>query len=203
MTLAIEPNPPTFVPAPGEVKRFTVEEYHRFIQAGAFHPEERVELLDGWMVYKVTHNPLHDAVVDQVQEAIRKRVSEEWRVRVQSAITTADSEPEPDVVVARGPASRYLAAHPGPADIALLVEVADSSLNRDRVEKARLYARAGIDQYWIVNLPESLVEVYRQATGAGAAATYSEPQRFGINDSIPLAIGGQSLSPIPVKEILP
>jgi Uma2 family endonuclease len=209
MTLAIEPspplavNPPSFFPSPSTLKRFTVEQYHTFIQAGVFHPEERLELLEGWIVFKVTHNPLHDATVDQVQEAIRDRLSKDWRIRVQSAITTPDSEPEPDVVVARGPASRYSNNHPGGADIALVVEVADSSLHRDRVEKGPIYARAGVPEYWIVNLPESVVEVYSHPTGSELEARYAETRRFTLNDSIPLTIGGQSLSPIPVKEILP
>ena len=203
MTIAIEANPPTFVPAPSTLKRFTVEQYHTLIQAGGFHPEERAELLEGWIVLKVTHNPLHDATVDQVQEAIRNRLSKDWRIRIQSAVTTTDSEPEPDVVVARGPASRYSKNHPGPADIALVVEVADSSLNRDRVEKGPIYARAGIPEYWIVSLPESVVEVYSHPVGTGLEARYPDPRRFTLNDSIPLTIGGQALSPIPVKEILP
>jgi Uma2 family endonuclease len=203
MTLATEVNPPTFVPAPETVRRFTVEQYHTFIQAGVFHPEERLELLEGWIVRKVSHTPLHDATVDQVQEAIRARLSNDWRIRDESAITTADSEPEPDVVVARGRASRYAENHPGGVDIALVVEVADSSLHRDRVEKGPIYARAGIPEYWIVNLPERMVEVYSQPVGAGIEAKYAEPRRFTLNDCIPVIIGAQSLRPIPVKEILP
>lgn len=203
MTLATEVNPPTFVPAPETVRRFTVEQYHTFIHAGVFHPDERIELLEGWIVRKLTHNPLHNATVDQVQEAIRDRLSKDWRIRVQSAITTADSEPEPDVVVARGPASRYSKNHPGGADIALVVEVADSSLHRDRIEKGPIYARAGIPVYWIVNLPETVVEVYSHPTGSGLEAKYAEPQRFARSESIPLMISGQSLPSIPVKEILP
>ncbi|MDB5319245.1 MAG: hypothetical protein JWN40_876 [Phycisphaerales bacterium] len=173
------------------------------ILAGILKEDDPVELLEGWIVYKVTHNPLHDATVDQVQEAIRNRISKDWRIRVQSAITTSDSEPEPDVVVAQGPATRYAKRHPGPADIALLIEVADSSLDRDRNEKAPLYARAGIALYWIVNLQESLVEVYSDPAGPTLAPKYQKLERFGINDSVSLTIGGQIIAPIPVTEILP
>jgi hypothetical protein len=198
MTLAIEP--PTFVPQPELLRRFTVDEYHRLIQADVFGADARVELLEGWIVYKMTHNPLHDSTVDRIQEILRDRISKDWRVRVQSAITTTDSEPEPDIVIAKGPASRYAKKHPAPADIALIVEVADSSLDRDRNEKGIIYAHAGIAIYWIINLPESVVEVYSKPSRAGR---YGKPQRFGIKDSVPLFIAGKSLPPIPVIELLP
>jgi Uma2 family endonuclease len=201
MTLAVQPDPPVFVPPPSSVKRFTVEEYHKAIEAEAVDADERVELLEGWIVYKVTHNPIHDMTVDRVQEALRDRVSKDWRIRVQSAITTQDSEPEPDVVVAQGPATRYRQRHPGPQDIALLVEVADSSLDRDR-DKATVYARAGISVYWIVNLPESIVEVYADPT-ASPRPKYQTSMRFGLADSVPLSVAGQPLRPILVRDLLP
>jgi Uma2 family endonuclease len=197
MTLEIEPA--TFVPQPELLRRFTVEEYHRLIEADVFGADARVELLEGWIVYKMTHNPLHDSTVDRIQEILRDRIPKTWRVRVQSAITTTDSEPEPDIAVARGPASRYAKRHPGAKDIALIAEVADSSIDRDRNEKGPLYARAGISLYWIVNLGESVVEVYSKP---GRARRYGQLQRYGINDSVPLVIGGKTLPAIPVKELL-
>src|SRR5438874_1639383 len=107
MTLAVQPIPQPFVPSPDSIKRFTVDEYHRMIDADALSADDRVELLEGWVVYKGTHNPLHDTTVDRVQELLRDRVEKIWRIRIQSAITTSDSEPEPDVVIAQGPADRY------------------------------------------------------------------------------------------------
>jgi Uma2 family endonuclease len=200
MTIAVEPVPSTFVPSPDLIKRFTVDQYHRLIDADVFAADARVELLEGWIVYKMTHNPLHDSTVDRIQEILRDRISKTWRVRVQSAITTRDSEPEPDIVIARGPASRYAKRHPVAKDIELIVEVADSSLDRDRNEKGPLYARAGISVYWIVNLQESVVEVYSSPT---RGRRYAALQRFRMKDSVPLAIAGQTLPPIPVKELLP
>lgn len=198
MTLAIEPA--TFVPQLELMRRFTVEEYHRAIEADVFGADARVELLEGWIVYKMTHNPLHDSTVDRIQEILRDRISREWRVRVQSAITTGDSEPEPDITIARGPASRYAKRHPGAKDIALIVEVADSSIDRDRNDEGPLYARAGISVYWIVNLGESVIEVYSKT---GRAKRYGHLQRYGIEDSVPLVIGGKALPAIPVRELLP
>jgi Uma2 family endonuclease len=189
---------------PSSLRRFTVDEYHELIRIGMLKGEERVELLEGWIVQKMTHNPLHDVVVDRVQEAVRDRVDRRaWRVRLQSATTMTDSEPEPDVVVARGPAERYLKRHPAPEDVALIVEVADSSIARDRGAKLRIYARAGIVVYWIVNLSESVVEVYSDPTGPTPDPQYRVIERFHRGDAVPLSIAGQSLGPIPADELLP
>jgi Uma2 family endonuclease len=201
MTAATLPATLAFEPPQHLLKRFTVEEYHKMIQSGALDEEARFELLEGWIVYKVTKNPVHDSTVDRVQELLRDRLKG-YRVRVQSAITTADSEPEPDVVAAIGPASRYNTHHPGPADIALVVEVADSSLPRDRAKRL-IYARAGISVYWIVNLPEQVVEVYSDPTGPAAVPAYNKVERYLPPESVPLTVGGQTLPPIFVREILP
>jgi Uma2 family endonuclease len=203
MTVAPPPTPSAPFPPAHAIRRFTVDEYHALIKAGVLKERERIELLEGWIVEKMTHNPLHDVIVDRVQEAIRDRVARDWRVRVQSATTTADSEPEPDVVVARGPAERYLQRHPGAADIALLVEVADTSLTRDR-HKARIYAREGIAVYWIINLQDSVVEVYTDPTGpADPEPRYRRADRYTMADAVPLAIPGQSPTNIAAKELLP
>src|SRR5437899_1999814 len=132
MTLALQPPLPTFVPAPSELKRFTVEEYHRMIDAGAFDIDQELELLEGWLVYKMGHNPPHDVVVKLVASALDAALPSGWHTRTQSAITTADSEPLPDVAVVQGEVRDYLVRHPHPPDIALLVEVSDTSLDRDR-----------------------------------------------------------------------
>jgi Uma2 family endonuclease len=203
MTVTSRSIPSAAFPPANSLRRFSVEEYHALMRAGVLKEQERVELLEGWIVEKMTHNPLHDVVVDRVQETIRDRVSRDWRVRVQSATTTTDSEPEPDVVVARGPAERYLQRHPGASDIALLVEVADTSLSRDR-HKARIYAREGIAVYWIVNLQDSLVEVYTDPSGAAEPEPrYRRTDRYTTADSVPLTIPGQSPTSIPAKDMLP
>ena len=203
MTVATSlPPTSTFAPPAGQLKRFTVDEYHKMIQAGVFDEDARFELLEGWIVSKVTKNPLHDMTVDLVHDLLRDRVSG-WRVRSQSAITTSDSEPEPDVAVAQGPATRYKINHPGPTDLALVVEVSDSSLGRDRNEKLIVYARAAIPVYWIVNLPDQVVEVYTDPSGPAARPTYRKTDTFHPKDAIPLIVAGQTLAPIPVRDILP
>ena len=141
----------TFVPAlppvvpPVPVRRFTVEEYHQMIQAGILGEDDDVELLEGWIVPEMPRNPAHDALIAWVHNRVlAPRLREGWFCRGQSAITTPDSEPEPDLALIRGSERDYLSRHPGPADTALAVEVADSSLSRDRSIKARIYAAAGV-----------------------------------------------------------
>ena len=180
---------------------FTVAEYHRLLDAGVLPETERVELLEGWIVKSTTRKPPHDARLDQAHEVVRERLPPGWRVRVQSAITLDDSEPEPDLAVVVGPASRYLERHPGPADIALIIEVADSSLALDREVKARVYARAGIPTYWIVNLVDARVEVYTRPSEAVDVPVYGASAIYGLEAEVPLEIAGSSTS-IRVRDIL-
>jgi Uma2 family endonuclease len=202
MTIAVEPESPSLMPAPQLLKRFTVEEYHKMLQAGALNDEPPVELLEGWIVYKMGQNPPHDVAVKLVAMMLDRALPPDWHTRVQSSITTGTSEPLPDVAVVVGSVRDYAKAHPGPKQVGLLVEVSDSTLATDQKIKGEIYAKAGIAIYWIVNLQESVVEVYSNPT-SGRSPRYGKPRVFGPNDSIPLTIAGKSLAPIPVKELLP
>jgi Uma2 family endonuclease len=184
--------------------RFTVGQYHRMIEAGVLTENDRVELIEGQIVPKMTHNPPHDTSVDLTQSEITAVLPEGWRVRVQSAITIpgADSEPEPDVAVVRGPARRYRRSHPQSKDIALLIEVADATLRSDRTTKQQLYAGARIPVYWIVNLIDSCVEVYTLPRG-GRSPAYRQRQDYAANDAVPLVIEDREIARIPVRELLP
>jgi L-ascorbate metabolism protein UlaG (beta-lactamase superfamily) len=186
------------------VRRFTVDEYHQMIQIGVLGEDDDVELLEGWIVPKMARTPTHDGVVSMVMmDALTPRLARGWFCRGQSAITTADSEPEPDVAVVRGAPRDYLAHHPGPADMALVIEVADSSLSRDRSHKAWIYATAAVPVYWIINLVDDQVEVYSDPTGPVAAAGYRSHQDYRAGDSVPFTVDGRELGPIPVRELLP
>jgi Uma2 family endonuclease len=199
MSIAVPTTPPSPpAPAAQRFRRFTVAEFHRMIEAGVFQEDDPIELLEGWIVQKMVKNPRHDATVDRVNELIAARVPADWRVRVQSAITTADSEPEPDLAIVRGPASRYLQHHPQPADIALVVEVSDTSLASDR-EKARVYAKAAIAQYWIVNIRERVVEVFQSPRPADAA--YGPPTVYRAGAEVPIVIAESQREGIKVDEI--
>jgi hypothetical protein len=181
------------------VRRFSVSEFHRIIEDGII--QDRVELLEGSIVSIPVQTPRHDATVHVAEQALRDRLPAHWDVRIRSAATTSESEPEPDLVIAPGPAFRYKDRHPGPEDIALLVEVAESSLLRDREVKGRIYATARISLYWIVNIPDRVVEVYSDPTGPAAAPIFRQHQTFATDEALALVIGGQTFEPIPVREI--
>jgi Uma2 family endonuclease len=127
---------------PHNTHRFTAEQYELMGDAGILKTGDRVEFLEGWVVDKMTQYPPHASAIDFVQDALRELLPAAWRLRDQKPIRTSDSLPEPDVVVVRGPKERYTQRHPEPADIALVIEVADSSLDDDRARKGRIYASA-------------------------------------------------------------
>jgi Uma2 family endonuclease len=188
---------------PLPVRRFTVDEYHRMIQNGIISAEERCELLDGWIVPKMTRSPLHDLALGLAEDEIERHLPQGWFRRGQSAVTTTESEPEPDLAVVRGRRRDYQTQHPGPAAIGLIVEIADSSLAQDRTVKGALYARAGIPIYWIVNLVDRIVEVYTDPTGPDPLPAYRQRQDFQIGDLIPLILDSTEINRIPVADLLP
>jgi Uma2 family endonuclease len=183
--------------------RLRVEQYHAMIRAGILTDDDPVELLDGWLVSKIPKNPPHRVVTRLIRQALERLVPAAWYVDTQEPITTADSEPEPDVVVVRGETRQYVDRHPGPEDVGLVVEVADTTLQRDRTSKKRLYARAGIPVYWIVNLPERRCEVYSAPSGAVRRPDYRQHQDYGVSDTLPVVIDGVEVGRIAMHEILP
>jgi Uma2 family endonuclease len=191
----------TLPPLP--VHRFTVDEYHEMLQHGVLTEDDCVELLDGWIVPKVPHNPPHDSTIQVIEDTLRKHLPVGWRLRVQMAITTDDSEPEPDVAIVRGHVRSYAHQHPRPADIGTLVEVAESSLLQDRSVKGPLYARARITCYWIVNLIDESVEVYSDPTGPTSAPYFRRQQTYQRGELVPLELDGTQVASIRVDDLLP
>jgi Uma2 family endonuclease len=141
-------------------KRWTRLEYERLINLGAFGPEDRLELLGGQLVVREPQGPPHSTGIRLVAQALRAAFGPSWSIEAQLPVSLdEESEPEPDVAVVAGGPRDYLASHPSRP--ALVVEVAVTSLALDRGEKASLYARAGVEDSWIVNLVDSTLEVYR------------------------------------------
>jgi Uma2 family endonuclease len=201
-TTTLPPLPPILPPLP--VRRFTVDEYHQMIQAGVLGDNDDVELLEGWIVPQMPKNPAHDAVVSIVLvDVLPPRIPRGWFCRGQSAITTVDSEPEPDISLVRGTTRDYLGRHPGPADMALVIEVADSSLARGRSHKARIYAAAAVPVYWIINLVDHQIEVYTDPTGPDSFPVYRVRHDYRAADAVPFFIDSRDLGPIPGRELLP
>lgn len=185
------------------LRRFTVEEYQQLIRQGFFRADDRFELLEGLIVEKMPRDPIHDAALEMADDLIRALLPPGWRVRVQSAIVTGDSQPEPDLVVVRGHPSSRVAQHPGPNDLALVVGISNTTLAEDRGWKSRLYARAGVQTYWIINLPDSRVEVYTDPSGPDPAPAFRRRNEFGIGRSVPLLIEGTERGPLAVQNLIP
>jgi Uma2 family endonuclease len=188
-------------PPPFSVRRFTVEEYHKLIDAGFFSEDERYELLDGWIVPKMPKNPPHEVCIELIQALFARLLPAGWRLRTQSAVTLTTSEPEPDGAVVRGSPRDHLANHPGPSDTALAIEVTDSTLTRDR-HKAKIYARDRIPRYWLINLKKRVIEDYSGPAGEGDAAHYKSVRTIRSGEHLSLKLGGKALE-VAVDELLP
>jgi Uma2 family endonuclease len=161
------------LPAPAvTLHRLSVSQYDAMGRAGILGPDDRVELLEGWLVEKMTKNPPHRIATREARLALEAVVPADWYVETQEPIVTGDSEPEPDVAVIRGRTQDYASRNPPASQVGLVVEIADATVERDRVLKARVYARARIPCYWLVNLTERHVEVYTEPRGDGESAQY-------------------------------
>ena len=184
-------------------KRWTRIEYDRLIDKGVFGPKDRIELLGGLLVVREPQGGPHAMGIRMVEEALRGVFASGWDVRGQLPVALDDdSEPEPDVSVVPGSFRDYRQAHPARA--VLIVEVAESSLRLDRGEKGSLYARAGVPDYWIVNLVDHVLEVHRDpAADAGAPYgwRYASVVTLRAGDVVtPLAAPH---SPVPVVDLVP
>jgi Uma2 family endonuclease len=184
------------------IRRLSVAEYHEMARAGILTEDDAIELLEGWLVPKTKHPP-HRAATRLTRTALERLVPLSWYVDSQEPVTTDESEPEPDVSVIRGATRDYLARHPGPSDIGLLVEVPEDSLTRDRGVKKRIYARARIPRYWIVNLIDRQIEVYWDPTGPADQPDYHSRQVYRQGDQVPLILDGMEIGTIAVRDLLP
>jgi Uma2 family endonuclease len=183
-------------------RRWRRVEYERLVELGIF-VGERLELLDGVLVVREPQGSSHAAIVTQVGQVLAAAFGAGWHPRLQAPLALGEhSEPEPDVAVVTGRARDYVTAHPATA--ALVVEVADSSLRLDRRFKAAVYALAGLQEYWIVNLVGGALEVHREPR---PAAGVEDDGRYDTIDVLrppatvtPLAAPGVA---IPVADLLP
>jgi len=184
-------------------RKWTRLEYDRLVEAEILGPEDRIELLGGQMIVKEPQYSPHATAIQLVERALDRAFGPGWSVRPQLPIALAeDSEPEPDVCVVRGDPRDYRDAHPERP--VLIVEVSLSRLGFDREHKGSLYARAGITDYWIVNLADRRVEIYREPVPDGAASfgwRYGRSATLGPDERIsPLAAPAAEIA---VADLLP
>ena len=168
-------------------------EYDRLIEIGFFQPRDPIELIGGQLIVAEPQGTYHFTGVRAAGEALRVAFGAGWDVRGQGPVALDDeSEPEPDVAVVRGSFRDYVAEHPSRP--VLVVEVSESSLRLDRHHKGSVYARAGLADYWIVNLVDRVLEVYRDPVQDSAAAfgwRYRSVETFGPEASVaPLVLPG-------------
>ena len=161
--------PPVSASSP-MARKFTVDEYYRMAEVGILKRDERVELIEGEILVMPPIGPEHADDVDVFNEVLARYAPGRYRVRVQNPVRLNDrSEPEPDVVLVRRRPEGYRAAHPTPADVLLIIEVAHSSLEYDRNIKAHIYGRSGISETWVRNLPEDCIERFTEPGPDGYA----------------------------------
>lgn len=197
----------TSPPVPGFLSnatfhRLTVAKYHQMIERGVLGEDDPVELIEGYMVLKMPRGLEHDFALSAVTTRMHRLVPAALAVRGQCAATIQDSEPEPDLVVARGDETLFRHRHPGPDDTALVVEVSASSLHYDRGDKARVYARAGIPVYWVVNVIDKQIEVFTQPSGPGDAPAYAQRNVFAVGSSVPVVLDGNTVGTIAVADVM-
>lgn len=171
------------------LRRWSREEYDRLTRIGVFSPREKVDLIDGEILEVTPQGARHATAIRLAEDALRDVAPPGYDVRPQLPLALDDfSEPEPDVAVVAGSPRTYAEQHPTSA--VLVVEIADKTLEFDRGTRASLYARAGIPEYWIVDLIDGRVEVYREpATSAGACSGWTYRQAMSY-------AGDQQISPL-------
>jgi Uma2 family endonuclease len=197
----VSPVPTTWVPSMGSLYRLSIEQYEAMVRYGIFTKRDRLQLINGFLVAKpVTHNPPHSVVDELCGKSLDRICPSDWHVRGGKPIRLPNttSVPEPDRCLVRGQVRDYLSRHPDPADIALVVEISDSSLSEDRA-MAVIYGAGGVNVYWIVNLVDRLVEVYSKPSSAG----YQSREIFRAGSLIPVVAGGVEIGQIAVAEIMP
>jgi Uma2 family endonuclease len=194
----LEPAVPT-----DPVYRLSVAQYHRMIDAGILTENDPVELLEGWLIAKMPKKRRVTVATRRMRKLLEGVLPPGWLVESQEPITTDTSEPEPDGLVVKAETEDDLENQPGPDAVALVVEVSDTTLRHDRSFKKRIYARARIPVYWIINLVQNQVEVYSEPTGPARQPDYLQHQDFKPGDYVPVMVAGRRVGKIAVNDLLP
>jgi Uma2 family endonuclease len=189
-------------PSSPSPRPFSVDEYQRLLRGGVLRDIASIELLEGVIVARHPAATRHDAALDKAHKALRRAFTEDWRVRSRCALATGDSVIEADLVVHRGPVLNDPLRFPLLADVLLVVEVSDQSLGHDRDARGRVYARAAIANYWIVNLLDALIEAHAEPSGSREFPCYYRRHAYRGDEAIPIPIHGQPRL-ISARELLP
>jgi Uma2 family endonuclease len=206
-TLAAAVHEPLAVPT-DRLFPISLKVYEGMVKHRLLTEDDKVELLDGLLVEKMTKGNPHITATYLVWGSLHGLALEGWHARKEDPIalpagpTGRDSAPEPDIALVRGAIRDYRSRKPVAADIAIVVEVVETSVRMDRAKLAS-YAWAGIPVAWIVDLKKSTVEVYAKPSGPVKLATYQESQTYGPGDRVPVVVEGREVGQIAVEDLLP
>lgn len=203
VTRQLSPRKPIAFAADATVARFTTDQYDRMVDVGVLGPDDKLELLDNYMVLKMAKNEPHEYGLDLVREALTPVKPAGWMLRCQQVVVMPFSRPEPDFSLVRGTVHTYAGRHPTAADAGLVVEFADSSRDIDLIDKAAIYAGGGVSCYWVVSIPDRRVVVHTLPAGPVESAAYATVTRYAAGDLIPLVLDGVTVAHIPAADLLP
>ena len=204
-TLAPEHEPQAESP-PLRLHRWTLDEYRKLGELGLLDPSDRVVLLDGLLVTKMTKGPRHVTATLRTQKLLAALLPQDWTLRQEAPVEVpggprGDSVPEPDLVIASGNDAVYQLRHPSPGEIRLVIQVADSSAAIDRKGLAR-FAREGIPIVWIVNLTNETVEVHTDPVRDAEAPKYAGRVIKNVGETLTILLDGIEVGPIRVEDLL-
>jgi hypothetical protein len=178
------------------IYRFSTEQYDRMAEMGIL--PGNAELIEGWIVQKMTQHPPHIRALTRLTKRLVALLHESWDVRIQGPIALGASRPEPDCAVVRGPDTRFADRHPGGTEIALLIEIGDSTLLEDRRFKLPIYAAARVVEVWLINLVQGQVEIYTQPRG-GRSPAYRQRRDYQPGEEVPLVLEGKEIARLSVS----
>ena len=203
-TRAVSPPPPTPATDRGGLPyRITADDYARMVACGAIPEGRRVELWEGQLVEKMSKNPPHSAAVKKFNAALVRIVPAGWHVAPECPLRLSPLHvPEPDLAIVRGEPDDYLDRDPTPAAVALVVEVADSSVPKDLGKMRAAYAAGGVPAYWVVNLRTRRIETHAEPIG-GDAPAYRLSRSYAPGEAVPLIIDGRQIAALDVAALLP
>jgi Uma2 family endonuclease len=179
--------------------RFTVDEYHQLGEKGILPRRAPVELIEGLIITMSPIGPHHTYSVNKLLAKLMPLLEPDWFASPQNPIALPHSEPQPDIAIIRGAPEDYLNGHPGPGDVAILIEVADSSLEYDRHTKGFLYFRHAVPEYWIINTVDRVLEIYRREIGR---QEFTLAEVLDRTKSSPLILDGKNRGDLRVSELI-
>jgi Uma2 family endonuclease len=193
--------PPSLLSLAG-FRKITVAEYHKMLDTGILIEGEPIELLEGYLVNKIPRNPPHDVTLQRLDKRLHRLGLSGWEIRIQLAVTFTESEPEPDGAIVRGNDDTFARRHPSGGDFGIIIEVSDANLVFDRREKGRIYARAGVPVYWVINVTDRQVEVYTDPDTTADPPVYRTRTDYQPGDQLPVNLDGVQLGTIFVGDLL-